>query len=251
MYGAKDAIATSSGQNDSGLFELNFRDERYLPFEFHGAVCRLRIELPPENNYFPMESLTDVLLHLNHTAREGGEMLRRTSSRSAQRHLPGSGWCFFDVRHEFPDAWQLLHDTRGDKDASAKLALCLERKMFPYIPSAGELSITGMAILFHAEAEGGCDAWKSEDCPCPDEGEPSRHIVRFKSRRHRDEDELRISCLASEDSEGLYYGVFDTQVGPLGGDNSRAEVQFLFPPNIGELERVFLLCRYERRHHAC
>ena len=251
MYGAKDAIATSSGQNDSGLFELNFRDERYLPFEFHGAVCRLRIELPPENNYFPMESLTDVLLHLNHTAREGGEMLRRTSSRSAQRHLPGSGWSFFDVRHDFPDAWQLLHDSRGDKDAGAKLALCLERKMFPYIPSAGELSITGMAILFHAEAEGGCDAWKSEDCPCPDEGEPSRHIVRFKSRRHRDEDELHISCLASEDSEGLYYGVFDTQVGPLGGDNPRAEVQFLFPPNIGELERVFLLCRYERRHHAC
>ena len=251
IYGAREAIATSSGQNDSGMFELNFHDERYLPFEFQGAVCRWRIELPPENNYFPMESLTDVLLHLNHTAREGGEMLRRTSSRSAQRHLPGSGWCFFDVRHEFPDAWQLLHDSCGDKDASAKLALCLERKMFPYIPSAGELSIAGMAIMFHAEAECGCDDWKSEDCPCPDEGEPSRHVVRFKSRRHHDEDEQCISCLASEDATGLYYGAFDTQVGPLGGDNPRAEVQFLFPPNIGELDRVFLLCRYERRHHAC
>ena len=29
----REAIATSSGQNDSGLFELDFRDERYLPFE--------------------------------------------------------------------------------------------------------------------------------------------------------------------------------------------------------------------------
>ena len=38
MYAAREAIATSSGQNDSGLFELNFRDERYLPFEFHGAM---------------------------------------------------------------------------------------------------------------------------------------------------------------------------------------------------------------------
>ncbi|MCC7454256.1 MAG: hypothetical protein IT222_08835, partial [Crocinitomix sp.] len=27
------SIATSNGQNDSGVFELNFRDERYLPFE--------------------------------------------------------------------------------------------------------------------------------------------------------------------------------------------------------------------------
>ena len=34
------SIATSSGQNDAGLFELNFRDERYLPFEGAGAICR-------------------------------------------------------------------------------------------------------------------------------------------------------------------------------------------------------------------
>jgi hypothetical protein len=31
-----ESIATSTGQNDSGLFELNFRDERYLPFEVQG-----------------------------------------------------------------------------------------------------------------------------------------------------------------------------------------------------------------------
>jgi hypothetical protein len=37
QYGATEAIATSSGQNDGGLFELNFRDERYLPSEFLGA----------------------------------------------------------------------------------------------------------------------------------------------------------------------------------------------------------------------
>lgn len=28
-----EAITTSTAQNDSGLHELNFRDERYLPFE--------------------------------------------------------------------------------------------------------------------------------------------------------------------------------------------------------------------------
>ena len=31
---AIQSIATSGGQNDSGLFELNFRDDRYLPFEY-------------------------------------------------------------------------------------------------------------------------------------------------------------------------------------------------------------------------
>jgi hypothetical protein len=252
MYGAKEAIATSSGQNDSGLFELNFRDERYLPFEFQGAVCRLRIELPPENNYFPMESLTDVILHVNHTSREGGELLRRAASRTAQKHLPGSGWCFFDVRHEFPDAWELLQDSRMENDAKAKLALCLERRMFPYIPSAGELSITGLAVLFQTDSDDECERWKTAECPCPQEGEPARCIVGFKRRgRDCDDDELEISCLASEDSPSLYWGVFDTQIGPLDGGRERTEIQFQFPKGIGEIERVYLLCRYERRKCTC
>ena len=38
------AIATSTGQNDAGLFELNFRDERYLPFEGAGAISQWRLE---------------------------------------------------------------------------------------------------------------------------------------------------------------------------------------------------------------
>src|SRR5262249_24059566 len=46
QYAAREAIATSTGRNDTGLIELNFRDDRYLPFEYHGAVSNWRIELP-------------------------------------------------------------------------------------------------------------------------------------------------------------------------------------------------------------
>jgi Tc toxin complex TcA C-terminal TcB-binding domain len=45
-YPATEAIATSSSQNDAGLFELSFHDERYLPFEFQGAISRWRMEVP-------------------------------------------------------------------------------------------------------------------------------------------------------------------------------------------------------------
>ena len=31
-------IATSNAQNDAGVFELNFHDERYMPFEGAGAA---------------------------------------------------------------------------------------------------------------------------------------------------------------------------------------------------------------------
>jgi hypothetical protein len=39
------AITSSGAQNDSGLFELNFRDERYLPFEGAGGVSKWSLEL--------------------------------------------------------------------------------------------------------------------------------------------------------------------------------------------------------------
>jgi len=99
------------------MFQLNFNDERYLPFEFLGAVSRWRIELPLDNNYFDFDSLSDVILHLNYTAREGGELMRHAARRDAQHHLPGDGWRIFDVRHEFPGEWAAMqHALREGND---------------------------------------------------------------------------------------------------------------------------------------
>ena len=71
VQGAREAVATSTGQNDSGLFTLDYNDPRYLPFEYMGAVSRWRIELPREHNFFALHTVTDVVLRLGHTAREG------------------------------------------------------------------------------------------------------------------------------------------------------------------------------------
>jgi hypothetical protein len=257
-YAAREAIATSSGQNDSGLFELNFRDERYLPFEFQGAVSCWRIELPPENNYYPMETLTDVVVHLNYTSREGGEMLRRVASEVAQKHLPGSGWCYFDVRHEFPDAWQLLRNSSsGETERGARLHLRLDRKIFPFVPGANELSITSMAILFHAarehdECDRPGDHPKIEECSCPLEGKPASRVLEFThGPQHRHEDAVRVSCVTSEEWPELYYGLFETHVGPLGRDGQGPELEFRFPMDVGEVEQVFLLCQYRRWQRPC
>jgi hypothetical protein len=107
-YAGTEAIATSSGQNDAGLFELSFSDPRYLPFEYTGAVSRWRIELPPENNQFDFDSLSDLLMHVNFTAREGGPEFARQSNALAQCHAPGDGWQFMDLRHEMPEVWNVV-----------------------------------------------------------------------------------------------------------------------------------------------
>ena len=84
-YGAIQSIVTSSGQNDSGLFETNLRDERYLPFEGAGVISTWRIELPTAFRQFDYETISDVILHLRYTAREGGELLREQATATLQR----------------------------------------------------------------------------------------------------------------------------------------------------------------------
>ena len=44
-------IAISRGVNDNGMFELNFRDERYLPFEGTGAVSNWESQMPSDESH--------------------------------------------------------------------------------------------------------------------------------------------------------------------------------------------------------
>lgn len=66
------------------------------------------IELPPENNQFDFDLLSDLVLHINYTARDGGDEFAKESSAAAQRFLPGNRWRFFDVRHELPEVWNVV-----------------------------------------------------------------------------------------------------------------------------------------------
>ncbi len=80
--GSMQTIVTSSAQNDSGLFETNLRDERYLPFENSGVIREWSLELPANPSLgdpaqFDHDTISDVILHVRYTAREGGELLRK------------------------------------------------------------------------------------------------------------------------------------------------------------------------------
>jgi hypothetical protein len=77
--GAIQSIAASNAQNDSGVFELNFRDERYLPFEGTGAISSWRLELPSEVRQFDYNAISDVIVHVKYTSREGGSGLKTSA----------------------------------------------------------------------------------------------------------------------------------------------------------------------------
>ena len=63
------SVAASTANNDSGVFELNFRDERYVPFEGAGAVSDWSLELPSVFRPFDYDTISDVILHISYTAR--------------------------------------------------------------------------------------------------------------------------------------------------------------------------------------
>ncbi|MCT7952702.1 hypothetical protein NG798_23155 [Ancylothrix sp. C2] len=72
-------IAISKGVNDSGLFVLNFQDDRYLPFEGTGAISDWILAMPPtkaKNQIDFVDSITDVIITLSYTALEGGPTIR-------------------------------------------------------------------------------------------------------------------------------------------------------------------------------
>lgn len=68
-------IALSHGVDDNGMFQLNFQDERYLPFEYTGAVSRWSLVFPnAEAQKAVLDSLNDIIVHVSYTARQGGSL---------------------------------------------------------------------------------------------------------------------------------------------------------------------------------
>lgn len=122
---AIQSIATSSAQKDHGIFELNFRDERYLPFEGAGAISRWHIKLNRDFAGFDLSTISDVVIHMNYTAREGGELLRSKAVEEFNKKMNEmalaenrSGlYRVFDLKREYSDKWyKFLHPANAAND---------------------------------------------------------------------------------------------------------------------------------------
>jgi hypothetical protein len=219
------------------MFELNFRDERYLPFEFSGAVSRWRIELPLENNHFNMETLSDVVLHLNFTAREGGENLRKVANKCAQQHLPGAGVRLFDVKHDFPEAWHSLVDCQSNTLVTRQLGIRLKRDMFPYLVGNKKIGIKRLEILFEA----------------PGADPSAHHIVEFLVGQRIGQNKgekcdcnvYSIACVANAQWPGLFHGVLEIDFEAFDTLGYQDLGVFRFPEDVGEITDIFLFCGYK------
>ena len=72
---ASQSICLSRGIDDHGLFQLDFNDQRYLPFEGTGALSHWELRFPRhdrDEQAAMLESLTDIIVQVRYTALDGG-----------------------------------------------------------------------------------------------------------------------------------------------------------------------------------
>jgi hypothetical protein len=155
QLGATEAIVTSSGSYDSGLFETNPRDQRLLPFEYRGAAGEWQLELTSGPRPFDYDTITDVILHIHYTARDGGQLLRDAASSNLQAQIE-SGTAtgssrLLSIRHEFPSEWHRFTATDAGPGTETRpragLTLNLRREHYPYFAGAGPSALAGVQLI--------------------------------------------------------------------------------------------------------
>jgi hypothetical protein len=140
-------ISASSAQNDAGLFDFNFRDERYLPFEGAGAISQWKLQLPGQFRTFDYGTIADVIVHVSYTAK-GDDTFRETVETSLSAALTDYAetdglWRLLSLKHEFGDALPRLLRTSG---IPASAELNVTRGHFPHFLSDLRLSLTEMRL---------------------------------------------------------------------------------------------------------
>ncbi|MEU7903556.1 neuraminidase-like domain-containing protein [Actinoplanes sp. NPDC049118] len=227
-FGNRQAIATSTGQNDAGLFELMFRDERYLPFEYAGAVSTWRLEIPPENNDFDLDQLADAVLHVNYTAREGGPVLRRAAAAYARERLPDAGERLIDLAREMPEEWARF----TGEDGYRRLDLRLSRDYFAAVTSGRGARVRRIEIFMESA-----------------HAAPGSHVdVEFAVAgwaRCEPEVDYLFQLVSGGERCGFYHGMVDVEVGPVSAVETRLVGSFEFERPVRDTTRVFLLVHYE------
>ncbi len=142
------SIATSEAQNDGGVFELNFSDERYLPFEGAGAVSWWLISLPKESSGFEFDSITDVVLHMRYTAVAGNVPLTTAARAALAAVLPTSGVVLLDLKRSFGSEWQQFLHPAGGADQSLGFSLGYEH--FPFFAYNKTVRMSGFDLLIES-----------------------------------------------------------------------------------------------------
>jgi hypothetical protein len=125
-------IAVSNGVNDSGMFEVSFNDQRYLPFEGTGAVSNWRLSMPESTNLFNFASVSDVIVQVKYTALNGGSLFKQQVLQlEPMRTRIGSR--FFNMAQNFSQQWYTFMNVHPLPAATQTLQFSVDSVQPPHI----------------------------------------------------------------------------------------------------------------------
>ncbi len=146
-FGSVDQVVTSGGSADSGMFETNLRDERFLPFEGAGAISTWELSLPVDFQAFDYSTITDVILHVRYTARQGGDVLGAQATKELKKLVNEAGQAqfaqtmLFNLRYDFSTEWAAF------VNGAANFSFTLRKDYLPYLVQSAKLTVDSMTLF--------------------------------------------------------------------------------------------------------
>ncbi|MBX2800155.1 MAG: hypothetical protein KTR31_20925 [Myxococcales bacterium] len=158
-----EQVALSGGQDDSGTFNFDLRDAKYLRFEHRGAVSEWSLELAGSTTgtdgvkrpQFDWSSIADVVLHVRYTARHDSSLQPtaidgvkaaldkiRADSEGMQLAL--------SFAHDAPDAWHAA--LTADASTSVQMQMPLDWDRLPYLVQALNPTVSAARPILIAPA---------------------------------------------------------------------------------------------------
>ncbi len=155
-------VVSSTGADDQGLFNPDPRDSRYLPFERRGAVSDWHLRAANQDMPgFDWSTVTDLVLGVRYTARDGGESFRNTvvgglpdrlaalygGARSSTELADGPGTTSRVViarslARDFADEWY-----RVQEGGAAPISIDLGKDHLPYFATGRTISTARVHLL--------------------------------------------------------------------------------------------------------
>lgn len=99
-------VAITKGIDDTGMFVLDFNDQRYIPFEGTGAVSSWKLSMPRETNRINFDTISDIIIKVKYTALDGGEsFLSEVKEKLSSAGRMYTVFKHFNLNQEFSNDW--------------------------------------------------------------------------------------------------------------------------------------------------
>jgi receptor-binding and translocation channel-forming TcA subunit of Tc toxin len=126
------------------MFETNLRDERFLPFEGAGGESTWKLDLPKDYRAFDYDTISDVILHIRYTARQGVEPTKVKAALDDlfQQVNQSNLALLFSLQHDFPTEWSKFVNPKDDSPFTATI----RKDYFPYFTQEKKITIAGLDL---------------------------------------------------------------------------------------------------------